>query len=421
MKEIKKKAYPHMVSPYDHKIYDLNKWYSCEKKIASYMAEGYSYSQSIAYVEKTNFNNKEEREDFSQWMGKRMNFKTASFNFPINMSNQSDMRPSDFPESVSKYKERFQREKEMSKDVSKNQNLEIERDSEKSTLVQESPDEKAFNRYYIGMMRLLLNNRNVDEEQYSKFHDSMKELGRLFKSFRGGQGAKTIKADGVFNLESKLRKSGLIKEAEATRKFAQQIEGAAPDTAMPPAPQPEAAPAPETSEVAQGQAAPSEEESAENNSGIKGVIPSSDAATPIKFEDIKVPDQDPERYKALAGDVDISDAAEKLDEIAGMLADRRVIRKLAEFDIMLDRMGIASMFPELAESQSKLIDAFSYALTRVTKMMGQLSQAQQVIRNTSGKLPGSATNFENESQQDTPDVQEEVAPQVESPESVPPQ
>lgn len=83
------------------------------------MAEGYSYSQSIAYVEKTNFNNKEEREDFSQWMGKRMNFKTASFNFPINMSNQSDMRPSDFPESVSKYKERFQKEKGMSKEVSK--------------------------------------------------------------------------------------------------------------------------------------------------------------------------------------------------------------------------------------------------------------------------------------------------------------
>jgi len=63
-----------------------------------------------------------------------------------------------------------------------------------------------------------------------------------------------------------------------------------------------------------------------------------------------------------------------------MLADRRVIRLLAEFDIMLDRLGVASMFPELAESQSKLIDAFSYALTRVTKMMGQLANAQQFIQ-----------------------------------------
>ena len=48
------------------------------------------------------------------------------------------------------------------------------------------------------------------------------------------------------------------------------------------------------------------------------------------------------------------------NEVAGMLADRRIIRQLAEFDIMLDKIGIASMFPELAESQSKLIDSFSY-------------------------------------------------------------
>lgn len=397
MKKIKKNAYPHMVSPYDHKIYDLDKWYSCEKKIASYMSEGYSFSQSMRYVKKSNFDNAQEVEDFSQWMHKRLNFKTASFNFPINMSNQSDMKPSDFPDSVGKYKEKFRKEKEKNEEVSKNQNLEIERDAEKSTLVQESPDEKAFNRYYIGMMRLLLNNRNVDDEQYSKFHDNMKELGKLFKSFRGGRAAKTIKADSVFNLESKLRKVGLTKEADVTKKFAQQIEGTAP---APEATQEPAVEAPvQNTEEQPADVQPEED----TGSGIKGVIPSSDAANPVKFEDIKVPDQDPERYKALAGDVDISDAAEKLDEIAGMLADRRVIRKLAEFDIMLDRMGIASMFPELAESQSKLIDAFSYALTRVTKMMGQLSQAQQVIRNTSGKLPGGATNFEAENSQQVED------------------
>ena len=70
-----------------------------------------------------------------------------------------------------------------------------------------------------------------------------------------------------------------------------------------------------------------------------------------------------------------------------MLSDRRVIRNLAEFDIMLDKIGIASMFPELAESQSKLIDSFSYALTRVTKMMGQLANAKS-IADTRTDLPG---------------------------------
>ena len=118
-------------------------------------------------------------------------------------------------------------------------------------------------------------------------------------------------------------------------------------------------------------------------------IPSSDEVKPIRFEDIKVPDHD-DRYDDLAGDINVGDAANKLDEIAGMLADRRVIRLLAEFDIMLDRLGIASMFPELAESQSKLIDSFSYALTRVTKMMGQLANAQQAISSTEKVVvPGS--------------------------------
>ncbi len=83
-------------------------------------------------------------------------------------------------------------------------------------------------------------------------------------------------------------------------------------------------------------------------------------------------------YEALAGDVSIDMARSKLEDIAGRLADRRSIRLLAEFDIMLDKLGLASMFPELAESQSKLIDAYSYSLTRVTKMLGMLSSGRSL-------------------------------------------
>ena len=72
----------------------------------------------------------------------------------------------------------------------------------------------------------------------------------------------------------------------------------------------------------------------------------------------------------------LDDAVEKLDEVSNMLADRAVIRMLSEFDIILDSIGIASMFPELAEAQSKLIDGYSYALTRVTKMMGMIGSGR---------------------------------------------
>ena len=78
------------------------------------------------------------------------------------------------------------------------------------------------------------------------------------------------------------------------------------------------------------------------------------------------------------GQIDLSQAAIKLEEVAARLADRRTIRQLAEFDIMLDKLGIASLFPELAEAQSKLIDAYSYALVRVTKMLGMLSSGRSM-------------------------------------------
>ena len=121
----------------------------------------------------------------------------------------------------------------------------------------------------------------------------------------------------------------------------------------------------------------------------KSAIPSSDDVEPTKLEDITpLPGAKPGEYEELAGDISLEDAARKLDEVAGMLADRRIIRQLAEFDIMLDKIGIASMFPELAESQSKLIDSFSYALTRVTKMMGQLANAKVLVNAQEATIPG---------------------------------
>jgi len=127
---------------------------------------------------------------------------------------------------------------------------------------------------------------------------------------------------------------------------------------------------------------------------------------PVDIRDIKTPGPDEDDYKfVLDGEVNIEDAAKKLDDVASTLSDRRVIRMLAEFDIMLDKIGIASMFPELAESQSKLIDAFSYALTRVSKMMGQISNARTLIESSEG-LPGRSENLNAEAP-----AQEQPAPE----------
>jgi len=69
------------------------------------------------------------------------------------------------------------------------------------------------------------------------------------------------------------------------------------------------------------------------------------------------------------------------------------------------------MFPELAESQSKLIDSFSYALTRVTKMMGQLANAKAIVTSRAG-VPGAQEPAAKEPEEAVEETVEE-APELE--------
>jgi len=160
-------------------------------------------------------------------------------------------------------------------------------------------------------------------------------------------------ADLTYNAASGLKKVGLDSAANILYKVAQE------------APVQEA-PSPELDDEPEGQ--PSAED----------VLRETE---PVPISDIEpIPGAAPGEYDDLAGDTSLDDAQGKLEEVAGMLADRRVIRLLAEFDILLDKLGLATMFPELAESQAKLIDSYGYALTRVTKMLGMLANTGALVQ-----------------------------------------
>ena len=232
--------------------------------------------------------------------------------------------------------------------------------------------------------KLLRNDKYLDSEKYM----SLAELLMNLSSNVQGLKLATSASDATYRAANTLNKFGHNLEADILKKVAQEVpmpEGApaAPPMggAVPPTPAaPEAVPGAEQPE------APAPE-----GGGIRDVMEATGDAEPASLKDIDpIPGARPNEYEELAGDISLDDAALKLDEVAGMLSDRRIIRLLAEFDIMLDKIGIASMFPELAESQSKLIDAFSYALTRVTKMMGQLSNAKTIIDSKPSAVPGSA-------------------------------
>lgn len=249
----------------------------------------------------------------------------------------------------------------------------------------------------------LLRSQYMDGEKYKLLAEHLLNLSHQVHCLKL---ASTI-SDVTYKTANTLEKHGQKDVAEMLVKIAQEApvqpnpDEAAGEVAAPP----EAVAPPSNNEAVGNDAEPQEELPADPNDP-KSMVPSGDDVDPVELKDITpIPGARPGEYEELAGTVSLDDAASKLDEVAGMLADRRIIRQLAEFDIMLDKIGIASMFPELAESQSKLIDAYSYALTRVTKMMGQLANAKSII-DSKNNLPGKVDDSAEEPLPDQGDIEE---------------
>lgn len=247
------------------------------------------------------------------------------------------------------------------------------------------------NKLHAALRRIdkLLRSKHMDGDKYKVLAEHLLSLSHQVHCLKL---ASTI-SDVTHRAAGTLQKHGQKDEANMLIKIAQEIPPQEAPQQEVPAPNPE--PQGGEAEPQNPQADPNDPNpsggqgaSEQDPNDPKSAIPSADEVEAVDLKDITpLPGARQGEYDELAGKISLDDAANKLDEVAGMLADRRIIRQLAEFDIMLDKIGIASMFPELAESQSKLIDSFSYALTRVTKMMGQLANAKSII-DSRDNLPG---------------------------------
>lgn len=74
----------------------------------------------------------------------------------------------------------------------------------------------------------------------------------------------------------------------------------------------------------------------------------------------------------------VNDVVNKLDAINDIFRNREVSRQLAIADVMLDRLGIASYFPELAEATNKNLEAGQYCLTRLENILSRLRGATKL-------------------------------------------
>ncbi len=179
---------------------------------------------------------------------------------------------------------------------------------------------------------------HISVEEQDRLLDLYFDLNRTVRSIRFHATA----ADLAYKTAHKFKKLGFDEGADILTKFAQQ-----------------APPTTENIEPTE-ELSPIEEENRNDNMLTQDSVSNPDVNAPFP------------------NGVDIGMAISKLEDVAGILSERKIIRTLAEFDIILDKLGVASMFPELSEAQSRLIDAYSYSLVRVSRMLGMLSSGKSI-------------------------------------------
>lgn len=102
----------------------------------------------------------------------------------------------------------------------------------------------------------------------------------------------------------------------------------------------------------------------------------------------------------------LSDLLDELTLISTFLKQREIVRHLAQADLALYNLNIASLFPELTEAQSKLIDAFSYASNKIDdiipKIRGAVGNLRSNVNQENLKIPLSFPDKEDVSVEEPP-------------------
>ncbi len=113
-------------------------------------------------------------------------------------------------------------------------------------------------------------------------------------------------------------------------------------------------------------------------------IPNADLPSPQIDGDVTNPDNGLESatvdkedntddvIEAALGNITINDAVSRLEMIASIYKRREASRQLSILDIMMDKLGIISFFPEIGEAMAKALEANQYISTRVEDVLAKL-------------------------------------------------
>jgi hypothetical protein len=371
----KKTAYPNMVDIHDMGVqheFDLNKWAKLVYKIYdAVLNQNISLKESIDFYANTLDKESGEPEKFKDWIkyyltGENKKYSSEEHNMK-KISYQFGLNTGFYPPETTYH---------LSDEEKKSIKEKVSNSIDDAKKKQEIITWKAKVDNAVRRIDKLIRSLNLSPEQAEKLFNSLHQFDLDVNRVKH----EVTASDLTFRAANSFKKMGFAEAHNILLKTSQEMVKDL-DTAEQPA-------APESAEIPGVETLPGE-----NPRGELSQLSSKDPLRRV-YENVSGAKEG--EYEKLSDDISLQDAINKLEEIAARLSDRRVIRLLAEFDIMLDKIGIASMFPELAESQSKLIDGYSYALVRVTKMLGMLSSGKNLSEIAEAKRDDLTGNIRKE-------------------------
>lgn len=99
-------------------------------------------------------------------------------------------------------------------------------------------------------------------------------------------------------------------------------------------------------------------------------------------------------FEAALANIKVEDVIIKLEAVANIFRTREVSRQLAMIDLMMDRLGIASYFPSLAEASAKQLEGTQYALTRIEDILSKLRGSTETHPDDQFDLTGPGQRIE---------------------------
>jgi len=111
-----------------------------------------------------------------------------------------------------------------------------------------------------------------------------------------------------------------------------------------------------------------------------------------------------EKLNQVFSDISVDDVVIKLEEIANVFRTREVPRQLGVIDMMLDSLGLASLFSNLPEAVNKSLEANNYCLTRIediiSKLRGSMKTTPMELTENSSPTNPQAAQIKNKLQND---------------------